>query len=235
MNFRFVRTALIFAVLAMPMLACKIITQGSYTIGCTGGFVGSNWVVEGEYINTNDNRERVVVTVTDGAGTVLFSDVSTLEMGVNNLPSVSENYDTLPKYNPITVTVVSPAGGSLAEPVTNWVVQGICPGLPFFNGDAAFNDGRINNTVADQPVSIYCNDDGITVYAIFAGKSALAFTVTKAELAKYPEFPAQNTLIKEAKGARLYKLTSGEYQVNRVKEDKSEYEFRWKGCTPTVQ
>jgi hypothetical protein len=238
MSLRLVRPVVLLAVLAMPMLACKIITQTGYTIGCTSGSVNNGWVVQGEYDNTGSNTEHVVVTVRDGAGTVLLEENWTLNMGNTTLSGNTENYDVLPKYNPITVTVITPAGGSLAEPKTDFVATGTCPGLPTFDdgNSVAFNDGRINNTTADQPVSIYCKDDGsITVFAIYDGKGYLAFTATKQELAKYPEHPAQNTLIKEAKGARLYKLTSGEYQVNRTKADNSEYEYRWNGCGTVAQ
>jgi hypothetical protein len=99
-------------------------------------------------------------------------------------------------------------------------------------GPARFTDGRLNDQDYGQSAAVYCENGGITVYG-FSGKwgSYLAFKVSKAQLAKYPEKPAQNTLIKKKFGIRLYKLTSGEYQVNAVTDEPGkEYSFRWAGC-----
>jgi hypothetical protein len=93
-----------------------------------------------------------------------------------------------------------------------------------------FTDGRINNDDAGETVAIYCSKGDVTVFAIFEGKGYLAFKVTKAELDKLPKHPAQNLLVKEAKGARLYKLTTGELQVNRASGEGTEYVYRWSGC-----
>jgi hypothetical protein len=83
-----------------------------------------------------------------------------------------------------------------------------------------------------QSAAVYCEAGGITVYGYNAQwGSFLAFKVSKAQLAKYPANPSSNTLIVEKYGISLYKLTSGEYQINApTKETNKPYVFRWAKC-----
>jgi hypothetical protein len=77
---------------------------------------------------------------------------------------------------------------------------------------------------------VYCKDDGsVEVKAIFDGKGYPAFIATREEIAKVPTHPAKNTLIKQGNGAFLYRLTSGELQVNRRQDGipAKEYSFRF--------
>jgi hypothetical protein len=93
-----------------------------------------------------------------------------------------------------------------------------------------FNDGRLDANGAYQPVSVYCADKTLIAYAMFQSKGYLAFKITQAEIDRFPKHPAQNTLIKEAKGVRLYRLTSGELQINRATEDGGEYSLKITVC-----
>jgi hypothetical protein len=100
------------------------------------------------------------------------------------------------------------------------------------SSDIIFTDGRLNDRVADsyQSVAVYCENGGITAYALYQSKGYLAFKISKDELAKYPAQPAQNTLIMENLGVQLYKLTSGDYQISRTNTDGKLYTYRWKTC-----
>jgi hypothetical protein len=100
------------------------------------------------------------------------------------------------------------------------------------SSDIIFTDGRLNDRVADsyQSVAVYCENGGITAYALYQSKGYLAFKISKEALAKYPAQPARNTLIIQKLGVQLYKLTSGEYQINRTTTDGKLYSFRWKTC-----
>jgi hypothetical protein len=104
-------------------------------------------------------------------------------------------------------------------------VQAPCSGGA---GAAPFTDGRLNNYDAGQTAAIYCEDQGITVYGFYKGISFIAFKASKAEIAAVPEKPAQNTKIKQGHGITLWRLSSGEFQINAP----DGYVFKWSGnCT----
>lgn len=84
-------------------------------------------------------------------------------------------------------------------------------------GDCAFGDafgaGRVNRDVM-APAAIYCKNNGIEVWAVdTAGTGHLAFRATSLEISSIG-VPSVNTLIDSGYGIGLYRLTSGEYQVN---------------------
>lgn len=96
-------------------------------------------------------------------------------------------------------------------------------------------DNRVNVYDRAAGVVIYClPDDTIALYDIdIRGHGALALTATSAEVAAIPTFPGENTLIKANGVIRLYRLTSGELQVNApgIYVADPEYVFRWNGCS----
>jgi hypothetical protein len=93
-------------------------------------------------------------------------------------------------------------------------------------------DDRLNPVCIypEQSAAVYCREHNIEIYAVNESVGYFAFTVTPQELAKFPLKPEHNILIKQKLGARLYKLTSGLYQVNRIKPDGKEYTFIFEGC-----
>jgi hypothetical protein len=93
-----------------------------------------------------------------------------------------------------------------------------------------FNDGRLDQDSAYQSVALYCDGSTLIAYAMFESKGYLAFKITQAEIDKFPKNPARNILIKVAKGVRLYRLSSGELQINRATEDDGEYSFILTSC-----
>jgi hypothetical protein len=98
-----------------------------------------------------------------------------------------------------------------------------------------FWDGRLNDCDAGQTAAIYCEGDGsVTIYAIYAGTGYKAFSVSLDEIAQIPTYPQTNTLIKENMGARLYRLTSGWLQLNRVEDGTAnDYRFIFADCPVT--
>lgn len=72
----------------------------------------------------------------------------------------------------------------------------------------------------------------IDVYLINGDRSTRAFRSTAAEIAKVPEFPEVNTEIESYFEVALYRLTTGEFQVNYgpSRLDGKIYELIWTGC-----
>lgn len=82
-----------------------------------------------------------------------------------------------------------------------------------------------------RTAAVYCRYGNVEVYAIVGGGGVPAFTVTAAEIAAVGQFPPTNTLIREGQGIRLYRLTSGELQVNApLNGDPNGYVVIWGGC-----
>jgi hypothetical protein len=111
-----------------------------------------------------------------------------------------------------------------------WSWSAVCPGG---KTSPLFPDGRLNNNDAQETAAIYCKNGGVTVYVPAEPKWIRAFHVSAAEINKVPKNPAEHTLIKQGKGARLYRLTSGELQVNTPELDptKGDYVFIFEDCS----
>lgn len=94
-------------------------------------------------------------------------------------------------------------------------------------GDGRVNDGP--NQLA-APVAVYDTDQGLDVYLINPanGNGDKIFTATDAEVAAVGDTPSSNTIIDSASGVALYRLTSGEFQINATNFDGSPYAFVWK-------
>ena len=103
---------------------------------------------------------------------------------------------------------------TLAEPDGGWPQCGeLAPGGTIFNPD----DGRLNPDAA-APAAFYAPDDGsLQVYGIDAQSHGyLAIYISSDEVAALPASPEENLKIAESDDGKiaLYKLTTGEYQVN---------------------
>jgi hypothetical protein len=64
-----------------------------------------------------------------------------------------------------------------------------------------------------------------------AGDGERVWRVTQRTLDRFPEMPEENTLIIQSEAVALYRLTTGEFQVNAgpAAENKM-FVVRWNGC-----
>jgi hypothetical protein len=90
-------------------------------------------------------------------------------------------------------------------------------------------DGRINDG-GDQlgaPVAVYRTDQGIEIYLIDPddGHGDQIFVATDDEVVAVGDSPAENTIIDSASGVALYRLTSGEFQINATSFDGTPYSY----------
>lgn len=99
------------------------------------------------------------------------------------------------------------------------------------------DDGRLNRADAAAGAVVYClPDGGLAVYDVDTlSRGALALSVSAAEFATFPGVPTENTLVDASStGAiRLYRLTSGELQINSpgIYPSDPEYVFVFNDCT----
>jgi hypothetical protein len=205
---------------SFPAFAAANIT--SVSAGCGG--VTVNFTVTTSSAGTfnlvvHDNTNAVVGTGgggTSGAGTFYFSRYIFIS-------------PTLIDATPITVSlsVNAPNSGSDSAgptPCTGGITPP-SPGSPATSSESQaspnvlnMNDERINPAKGDITAVIYLMaEGGIQVYAVDSnGSGLLVISVTDSELASYPDNPDSNTRIANSDDGKitLYKLTSGEYQVN---------------------
>jgi hypothetical protein len=111
--------------------------------------------------------------------------------------------------------------------------------IPVDEGDSGSGITRALDDRLDRrwgmPLASYCRYDGFHFYLIDdASKGVLRLIVTPEAIAVVSEQPAQNTLIaRSAENIRLYRLTSGEFQVNYgPNPNGDEYSWAWTTCVP---
>lgn len=83
------------------------------------------------------------------------------------------------------------------------------------SGPCSPDDGRINYCDAGASIAVYPVNGGFQIYQLDPadGDGSLQLIITEDELNSVSNTPTNNTLIKEAGRIRLYRLTSGEFQV----------------------
>lgn len=104
-----------------------------------------------------------------------------------------------------------------------------------FNDDCLrIEDGRVNAHDLAAGGAIYCAPGGgVAVWDInIRSVGELTLVASPEVIAAVPTAPEVNTLIAEAGNFRLYRLTSGELQVNGpgIYSTDPEYVFTWSGC-----
>ena len=177
-------------------------------------------------------------TFTLAAGDVVMASNSASDAATN---SVGLIIIVNGAYNPFqsagsgasgTVTAAVSGSGSVqfvnnAGPgVLNWSVS---YGATCGQGLLTFSDGRVNSHDATESAAIYCEADRrVTVWAVINSQGYFAFNASKREIDKVSAKPLKNTLIKSAMDIALYRLTTGELQVNAP----GNYVFIWSGCPP---
>jgi len=99
--------------------------------------------------------------------------------------------------------------------------------LPAMAGE---DDGRVNPGSVEA--AIYCTTQGVKIIDIdIRGVATGSFTVSYRAIDAVG-IPEVNTLIREHRGFRLYRLTTGELQLNAPANwrNSGEYVFIWNGC-----
>ena len=203
--------------------------SATFTISCTG-FSVSGLSVDRD--TTGVGMEDVRFYAEDGAGTVLVDDA--ISVGIPFNINTDIPYDTPPQFNPITAVVESPAGNGLPAQNNFASDTGTCAGLPTLGGGGGGTagepapgppfmpgDNRMNPDPA-APIAIFCRPDGIHIFAIDpTGRGQLAFIASFNQI-NAVGIPSVNTLIASGGGVGLFRLTSGEFQVNSTRASSSQ-------------
>jgi uncharacterized protein YgiM (DUF1202 family) len=106
----------------------------SYTIDCRG-FRSSGGTLTLNRDNTGAQQEAYVISAIDGSGQTIFEpayDVFFVGTTVQTDAGLQHFWSQSPRYNPLTLQVVSPAGNGLGEQII-LQTQGNCAGLPSFS------------------------------------------------------------------------------------------------------
>ncbi|NWF70062.1 MAG: hypothetical protein HXY40_13330 [Chloroflexi bacterium] len=107
-----------------------------------------------------------------------------------------------------------------------------------FASGRRFGDGRVNNllaTDAGAPVAVYCRaDGGISVYFVSqeSSRGSLVVLVTRTRI-EAVGVPTENTLLGFLGNVRVYRLTTGEFQLNAAYPDGKPYTIVWDSCPAT--
>lgn len=93
------------------------------------------------------------------------------------------------------------------------------------------DDGRMNNIIVDpeQTVAVYCRSNGIEIIRPVGNQPVTVLFASVQEIAAVG-VPYTNTLIKLGYDVNLYRLSSGEFQVNAPGLGGKQYVFIWSGC-----
>ena len=152
--------------------------------------------------------------------------------GVSNYGGIFSTQSFPYTFNWSTVYSIDPYHNFSITAVCSAAGAGPAVTISYYTGAALFNDGRLNSNDGAETFALYCDGDVITVFAVdpVTSKGTLAFTVTPAELSKFPVKPGTAIKIKSAMGATLYRLTTGELQVNRLETTGKIYKFIFNGC-----
>jgi hypothetical protein len=134
-----VLTVLVLTVIGLsapqPTLALSVNAPARVELGCTFFTVLEGGSFTSDRDNTGLGAELFSLNVTDGAGTVLWSQsFGALPVGVTVTlagPGTTFGYTATPKYNPITLSYNSPAGNGY-ESQHFAFDTGICDDLPFY-------------------------------------------------------------------------------------------------------
>jgi len=226
-----------FQVLVVLVLICAVLfavqpTQRALAVTSTCNNISS---LNGTLNKTN---VRTTPTMTFAAGDMVIIRVDLVTSGTSAKVRVHDlggdvYYDQFPAI--IYYKVDHETSGQFAVEDLNTdsgssvTVGAWCNGNP----NTLFTDGRLNSDVA-QAAAVYCDSGSVIVWRVIQSQGYLSLHVSPDVIAKVPKFPAKNTLIAQDDHSkvRLYRLTSGELQINATSYDpgKDDYVFVWKGC-----
>ncbi|MFN8371977.1 MAG: hypothetical protein U0694_03755 [Anaerolineae bacterium] len=155
--------------------------------------------------------------------------------GAGDLPRLVEYLDAGVNYTLVSTTFDTGVTGSYSVQITG-------PGnvtLGRRGNPNTFGDGRINNSVildGGAPVAIYCRSDGaVDVYFISRSsqRGTFLFRVSAQRISDIGVPTEANTLLRFVGSVAVYRLTTGEFQVNAVNFDGTPYAVVWNGCPAT--
>lgn len=126
----------IIALLALSMIpALAASDQGAaFALDCSG-FTGTGGSIQLNRDNTGNSREAFLVSVTDGAGNVIYEPIEdSFFVGgtVSWAGGPAVRWSSSPQFNPLVLRVVSSAGNGFDEELIVMAL-GQCEGLPTYN------------------------------------------------------------------------------------------------------
>lgn len=167
--------------------------------------------------------------------TTTSTDLCAMGWGVNNPPLGDFNYAGTRQWDGTTWLARNPVSIEIGEGTPSDAVLGR-------NNDGQFHPGddRINHAEVDRaaPVAIYCKPHGIQIRLIDSASGigidppAINIFYEDIEAAGIPT--DTNLLLEENSGVSLYRLTTGEFQVNVLDANALEYKwyvFVWDQCS----
>ena len=104
-----------------------------FTLDCQG-FESSGGSLSLNRDNTGAQSEAFIISAIDGGGNSIFApdyDVFFVGTTITVEPGAGDSWTRTPRYNPLVLQIVSPAGNGLDEQIISQVV-GSCDGLPRF-------------------------------------------------------------------------------------------------------
>lgn len=137
--------------------------------------------------------------------------------------------------------LLPPANATEANAVYAFAQRANLPVLPPYECSSAILSGEGGPQVAREvnptefepwrTAAIYCLTDGsIQIFRIVNGQGELAFTVSRSRIMEVG-IPATNVLLDESGNIRLYRLSSGNFQLNApLGGDLNGYVKIWEGC-----
>ncbi|MEZ4667659.1 MAG: hypothetical protein R3E39_07050 [Anaerolineae bacterium] len=211
---------------------------GSVQITCTDFTAAGTGAAILDRDNTGAGQEAEQIIVKDGYNTVIYSltfqnALGTYSAGLINTTS----YTTPPQANPITVTVISLAGNGLPQQI-DFTVSGSCPGLPTVGNSlpCQINDGRINNLPGDDcgaTVAIYLKPLRVLAINPVTHRGEGVITLTQEEIDAVGVPTESNVLLAQGYNPytsqliSVYRLTTGEFQLNTWQDDNKPYTVVW--------
>ncbi|MEQ8673655.1 MAG: LysM domain-containing protein [Aggregatilineales bacterium] len=135
-----------------------------------------------------------------------------------------------------TLELSSNLGSAIGSAASNCTSSSPPPSITFGVGGAsgvvggAFIDGRLNARDIAPPIAIYCNAQGIAVYAVspINSRGTLAFIASISQIntgVAQMRQTGRYATVASGDGATLYALTSNELQVNKFQINGTLYEF----------
>ncbi len=199
-------------------------TTGSYNVTFSGGIILFDMLVyQGSFDPAQPSANCIFAE--NASGDPNYN----LDLSANTAYILVAANELTTEFGSFTGSISGPGNVFLGAPSAPQGVDLFIPG-----------DERINHAAWDRaaPVAIYCKAHGIQVWKISResgrGWSAPSINLSFAAIDEQGIPGERNMLLAEQDGVQLYRLTTGEFQVNVLYEDEYKwYIFVWDQCMPT--